>query len=57
MMGYIVGNIMVALPFHNALYGINLQDTDQVLHEAVGVYSVVCMVKQGNNHDIATWFV
>ena len=45
---------MVATWFYNALYGINYR-----LHQivAVGIYSVVRVVKRGNNHDIAHEFV
>ena len=47
------GKIMVAPPFYNALYGINYRLPNVTSIAAVGIYSVVHVVKWGSNHDIA----
>ena len=41
------GNIMVAPPFYNALYGINYRLPNVTYIIAVGIYSVVRVVKRG----------
>ena len=51
-----LGNIRVAPPFYNALSGINYSLSNVTYIVAVGIYSVVCMVKQENNHYIAKLF-
>ena len=47
---------MVAPPFYNAFYRINLPNVTYIV--AVGIYSVVRVIKQrSSNHDIASYFI
>ena len=53
MQNTMMGSIDVCFPFYNALYVINYRLPNATEIVAVVIYSVVCVVKWGSNHDIA----